>query len=165
MLLLGASIAAAGLLNVKDFFFLGKGVSLSLSEKQKLQFSKQASGIVKGLGKKGGKLYLAIGGTIMLGIVVNLVELGCTAILPVVYLTTLVSRYDGFTAYSLWTAFYCIVYILPLLAILANFVYFFKSIRLTDQQGRILKLVSGGFMLFFGLLMIFKPELLSFSWL
>ncbi|WP_163336870.1 glutaredoxin family protein [Desulfopila sp. IMCC35008] len=166
MLLLGAGIAAAGILNVKDFFFFDKGgVSLSLSEKQKLQFSQKASGIVKGLGKKGGKLYLAIGGTIMLGIVVNLVELGCTAILPVVYLTTLVSRYDGYTAYSIWTAFYCLIYILPLLAILANFIYFFKSVRLSEQQGRLLKLTSGAFMLFFGILMIFKPEMLTFSWL
>lgn len=165
MLLLGAAIAAAGLLNIKDFFFLDKGVSLGLSENQKLQFSKQASGIVKGLSKQGGKLYLAIGGTIMLGVVVNLVELGCTAILPVVYLTTLVSRYDGYTAYALWTALYCFVYTLPLLAILANFIYFFKSVRLSEHQGRLLKLSSGGFMLFFGLLMIFKPEMLSFSWL
>lgn len=165
MLLLGAGIAAAGILNVKDFFFFDKGVSLSLSEKQKLQFSQKASGIVKDLGKKGGKLYLAIGGTIMLGIVVNLVELGCTAILPVVYLTTLVSRYDSYTAYSIWTAFYCLIYILPLLAILANFIYFFKSVRLSEQQGRLLKLTSGAFMVFFGLLMIFKPEMLSFSWL
>lgn len=165
MLLLGAGIAAAGILNVKDFFFFDKGVSLSLSEKQKLQFSQKASGIVKDLGKKGGKLYLAIGGTIMLGIVVNLVELGCTAILPVVYLTTLVSRYDSYTAYSIWTAFYCLIYILPLLAILGNFIYFFKSVRLSEQQGRLLKLTSGAFMVFFGLLMIFKPEMLSFSWL
>ncbi len=163
MLLLGAAITGAGLLNIKDFFFLKKGFSLGLSEEQQLRFSKKASRIVKGLGRPGARLGLAVGGTIMLGIFVNLVELGCTAILPAVYLTTLVSRYDGLAAYSGWTAFYCLVYILPLLAILFNFVYVFKSVRLTENQGRLLKLTAGAFMLFFGLLMIFKPELLAFG--
>ncbi|MCB2217373.1 hypothetical protein [Desulfofustis glycolicus] len=163
MLLLGALVTGAGLLNIKDFFFLKKGFSLGLSEEQQLRFSKKASRIVKGLGRPGARLGLAVGGTIMLGIFVNLVELGCTAILPAVYLTTLVSRYDGLSAYSGWTAFYCLVYILPLLAILLNFVYVFKSVRLTENQGRLLKLTAGAFMLFFGLLMIFKPELLAFG--
>ena len=165
MLLLGAAITGAGLLNIKDFFFLNKGFSLSLSEQQKLKFTKQASGVVKDLGRKEGKLYLAVGGTITLGVFVNLVELGCTAILPVVYLTTLVGRYDSYFIYSAWTAFYCIIYVIPLLVILANFVYFFKSVRLSEKQGRLLKLISGAFMLLFGLLMMFKPEMLSFSWL
>ncbi len=163
MLLLGALVTGAGLLNIKDFFFLKKGFSLGLSEEQQLRFSKKASRIVKGLGRPGARLGLAVGGTIMLGIFVNLVELGCTAILPAVYLTTLVSRYDGLVAYSGWTAFYCLVYILPLLAILLNFVYVFKSVRLTENQGRLLKLTAGAFMLFFGLLMILKPELLAFG--
>ena len=42
-------------------------------------------------------------------------------------------------------------------------VYVFKSVRLTENQGRLLKLTAGAFMLFFGLLMIFKPELLAFG--
>lgn len=163
ILILGALITAAGLLNIKDFFFLNRGISLSLSEEQKLRFTRKASGIVKGLGTPGGRLWLAVGGTIMLGVFVNLVELGCTAILPAVYLTTLVSRYDGVAMYGAWTAFYAVVYILPLLAILVNFIYVFKSTRLSEEQGRLLKLIAGAFMLFFGLLMIFKPDMLAFG--
>jgi thiol-disulfide isomerase/thioredoxin len=162
-LLLGAAVTGAGVLNIKDFFFLNKGISLSLTGEQKLRFTKKAGTIVRELGKSGGKFYLAVGGTIMLGIVVNLVELGCTAILPAVYLTTLVSRYDSYTMYSAWTSFYAIVYVLPLLAILGNFIYVFKSERVSEQQGRLLKLIAGTVMLLFGLLMIFKPEMLAFS--
>ena len=73
-------------------------VSLGLSENHKLQFSKQASGILKRQGNKGGKLHLAIAGTITLRIVVNLAGLGYTAIPPVFYLTTLFNRFDGFSA-------------------------------------------------------------------
>ena len=62
-----------------------------------------------------------------------------------------------------WTAIYAGIYIIPLLAILLNFIYSFKSSRLTERQGRILKLLGGTFMVFFGLVMIFKPELLMFG--
>jgi cytochrome c biogenesis protein CcdA len=62
---------------------------------------------------------------------------------------------------AFWTGIYAVIYIVPLLAILGNFIYFFKSSRLTEKQGRILKLVSGLFMVFFGVIMIIRPELLS----
>jgi MFS family permease len=85
MLVLGGGITAAGLINIKDFFFFNKGISLSLSEEQKLRFTRKAATIVKGLGTSSGRLWLAAGGTVMLGVFVNLVELGCTAILPAVF--------------------------------------------------------------------------------
>jgi len=44
-----------------------------------------------------------------------------------------------------------------------NFIYSFKSARLTETQGRRLKLVAGLFMVFFGLVMIFQPNLLVFG--
>ena len=48
----------------------------------------------------------------------------------------------------------------PLLAILFSFIYSFSSYRLKEEQGRFLKLFAGAFMVFFGLIMIAKPELL-----
>jgi uncharacterized membrane protein HdeD (DUF308 family) len=80
-------------------------------------------------------------------------------------MASLVSSYgrDIAIPHLLWTGFYSLVYILPLLAILLNFVYTFKSARLTEKQGRVLKLISGLFMIFFGMIMIFSPELLMFG--
>jgi len=48
----------------------------------------------------------------------------------------------------------------PLLVILVSFIYSFQSSRLNEDQGRILKLFSGVFMLLFGLIMLIKPQLL-----
>ncbi len=106
-----------------------------------------------------------LGGTILLAIFVNIIELGCTAILPAVYMTSLLQYCDSnrWLCSIFWTGIYALIYIIPLMAILANFVYSFKSSRLSETQGKMLKLIAGIFMLFFGLLMIFKPELLSFS--
>jgi len=46
--------------------------------------------------------------------------------------------------------------------ILSNFIYSFESTRMSETQGRRLKLLGGVFMLFFGLVMVFKPDLLVF---
>ncbi len=168
MLVLGIIVAIAGLINLKDYFFFKQGFSLSLSAKQQLAVSKKASKISRELkaGEQNKMMFLtALGGTILLAIFVNIIELGCTAILPAVYMTSLLQycTSNRWLCSIFWTGIYAVIYIIPLVAILANFVYSFKSSRLSETQGKILKLTAGIFMLFFGLLMILKPELLTFS--
>lgn len=80
-------------------------------------------------------------------------------------MTTLINYCDArslspWLCFSSWTALYATIYILPLLLILTNFIYSFHSTRLSETQGRRLKLVAGVFMLFFGLVMLLRPELL-----
>lgn len=166
MLILGSVILFAGVINLKDFFFFKKGVSLSISDKQKSKIMKKAGKIANELKQSRNiKMYaLAIASTIILAVFVNLVELGCTAILPTVYMTYLLKTYGSTLAagHVLWTAFYSVIYVIPLFAILLNFIYTFKSARLTEDQGRILKLAAGLFMIFFGMLMIFNPTMLNF---
>jgi len=168
LLILGSVIAIAGLINLKDYFWFKQGVSLSLSQQEQRTITQRAGRIVRSLGEAGNdrlKLLAAISSTILLAVFVNVVELGCTAILPAVYMTTLVNYCStqpigGLPCYSLWTAFYAALYVVPLGLILLNFIYSFKSARLTETQGRRLKLVAGLFMVFFGLVMIFQPNLL-----
>ena len=171
LLILGMGIAIAGLINIKDYFWFKEGVSLSLSADQQRTISKKASKIVRHLrsaDKSRWQFFGALGGTVLLAVFVNIVELGCTAILPVVYMTTLVnycaaSSSPAMLCYPSWTVLYAAIYVLPLFLILAGFIYSFQSARLTESQGRMLKLGGGVFMLFFGLIMIFKPQLLMFG--
>ena len=168
MLILGSVITIAGVINLKDYLFFKQGISLSLSTEQQLAIGQKASKIARELkaGENNQKMFLtALGGTVVLAIFVNIVELGCTAILPVVYMTSLIQycTQNIWLCFVFWTAIYAAIYIIPLLVILLNFIYSFKSSRLTERQGRILKLVGGIFMVFFGLIMIFKPEFLMFG--
>jgi glutaredoxin len=172
MRVLGIGIAIAGLINIKDYFWFKQGVSLSLSEAQQLAITQKAGKIVRDLREPKGhqtKFFTALSGTVLLAIFVNIVELGCTAILPAVYMTTLVnycsenSSSGKLLCYIFWTAVYALVYVIPLLLILSNFIYSFQSSRITETQGRRLKLAGGLFMLFFGLVMIFQPKLLVFA--
>ena len=157
----------AGIINIKDFFFFKKGISLTMSaEKQSKIFRK--------IGKIGRKvemarsrrdLLFAVIGTIILAIMVNLVELGCTFILPMEYIELLLVNYSesiGINHY-LFTAFYGLVYVIPLFAILGSFIYSFRSERVTERRARILKLMGGLLMLSLGLVLVFKPELLMFG--
>ncbi|AMW28123.1 glutaredoxin family protein [Arthrospira platensis] len=165
MIILGTVITIAGLINIKDFFWFKKSVSLSLSKDQQIEITKKARNIVNQLQSAKSdrrKFAAALFATVLLAIFVNLVELGCTAILPTVYMATLVNycQTNALLCYSVWTAFYSVVYILPLLGILISFIYSFSSYRLTEEKGRLLKLFAGAFMVFFGLVMIAKPELL-----
>jgi glutaredoxin len=165
--ILGLVITIAGLINIKDFFFFKKGVSLTISDNEKLKITKKARNIVNQLKhaktKKG--FILALLGTILLAVFVNMVELGCTAILPTVYMASLIKSFgESITIqHIVWTLYYSFIYIIPLLAIMLVFIYSFKSTRINEKQGRILKLVSGLFMLTFGLIMLIKPELLVFG--
>ncbi|MEB3886460.1 glutaredoxin domain-containing protein [Lyngbya sp. CCY1209] len=165
LVILGTLITIAGAINIKDFFWFKKSVSLSLSKEQQLEVTQKARRIVNQLQtaqRDRGKFAAAILATVLLAIFVNIIELGCTAILPTVYMATLVNscQTDALFCYSVWTAFYAAIYILPLLAILFSFIYSFSSYRLKEEQGRFLKLFAGAFMVFFGLIMIAKPELL-----
>jgi thiol-disulfide isomerase/thioredoxin len=171
LLLLGIGITIAGLINIKDYFWFKEGVSLSLSADQQRTISQKAGKIVRDLRHADTNRWQfagALGGTVLLAVFVNIVELGCTAILPVVYMTTLINYCaangaPAIVCYSTWTGLYAAIYVLPLLLILAGFIYAFQSARLTESQGRILKLGGGLFMVFFGLVMMFKPQLLMFG--
>jgi thiol-disulfide isomerase/thioredoxin len=166
--ILGGLITLAGLINLKDYFWFKQGFSLTLSEEQQRTISQKASQISRHLREASQDerfFWVGLAGTATLAIFVNLIELGCTAILPVVYLTALVQycRTNFWLCAIFWTMLYALLYILPLVAILANFIYFFKSSRLSEGQGRILKFVSGIFMIFFGVIMMVRPEALSFG--
>lgn len=165
--ILGIFILIAGVVNLKDYLWFGKGVSLTLDEKEKSKIVKKARNIVKTLNDADNRrnLLRAIGATIFLAIGVNIVELGCTAILPTVYMGSLIGRYGTnlTNMHVLWTSLYAFVYVIPLFAILTNFIYAFKSNRITESQGRVLKLVAGVFMVLCGTIMILKPSLLMFG--
>lgn len=164
--ILGVVVTIVGLINIKDFVFFKKGISMSISDKEKLNFSKKAAGIVKYL--KNGSVFgfiSAIAATILLGISVNIIELGCSAILPVIYMTALINHFGeqlGF-AHILWTINYALIYVIPMIAILFWFIFTFKSRRLSESKGKLLKLFGGIVMVTCGIILIIKPYVLFFN--
>lgn len=157
----------AGAINIKDFFFFKQGISLTISGGKMSRIMQKMKGIVNEVREANTPFAMAVAviSTIVLAAFVNLVELGCTLILPVQYIEVLVTNYGsniGPTHYF-FIALYCIVYVIPLFFILGSFLYTFKSERMTEQKGKIMKLIGGLIMLGLGLILLLRPELLVFG--
>ncbi|MFC1705095.1 glutaredoxin family protein [Nanoarchaeota archaeon] len=165
-IIVGIIAITAGAINLKDFFFFKKGFSLSLSSEKMNKLTTKMRHVVDQVRDATSKkaLFIAVLGTILLAALVNVIELGCTLILPIEYIEVLITNYGAQVGalHLGYTAFYCFVYIIPLLGILGVFLYSLKSMRIREMQGRVLKLIGGLVMLGLGLLLIFKPELLVF---
>ena len=99
--------------------------------------------------------------TVLLAIVANSYELLCTAGFPMVYTRTLTLAHLETWQYYAWLAAYNVIYVIPLLAIVIVFVRTMGARKLTESEGRILKLVSGFMMLGFGLMLLLAPNLLT----
>ena len=67
-------------------------------------------------------------------------------------------------AYYGYLVLYNLVYILPLLTIVLVFTLTLGSRKLSEDQGRVLKLLSGLMMLALGVLMLVAPERLGDPW-
>ena len=104
---------------------------------------------------------LMLGATALLAIAANSYELLCTAGFPMVYTRVLTLSALSSGQYYLYLALYNFIYILPLLLIVAIFTFTLGSKKLSEREGRLLKLLSGNMMLGLGLMLCFAPQLLS----
>jgi hypothetical protein len=152
----GALAVFVGVVNVKDFFWFEQGLSLSIPDAAKPDIFRRARAILAA-----DKLPTMIAATAFLAIAANFYELLCTAGFPMVYtrLLTLADlpaagRYAYLAAYNL-------IYVLPLAAIVVVFARTLGARKLTEREGRLLKLLSGLMMLGLGVLLLVAPERVS----
>ena len=136
-------VILGGLIEVKDFFWYGKGFSLSISPKNAERIKKYMK-------------HMTIPGAVILGIFVAGVELPCTGG-PYLAITTLLSKIGLNSTVTLYLLLYNLIFVLPLIVILL-FVYFganTKKIKEMKQSGRKwMRLATGIVMIGLGILLI-----------
>jgi len=152
----GITALIIGALNVKDFFWLKQGPSLSIPEAVKPGLFRRMRGLVSA-----DNLWAMMIGTVTLALAANSYELLCTAGFPMVFTRMLTLNGLSQPAYYAYLGLYNLIYILPLLAIVLVFTYTLGARKLGERQGRVLKLLSGLMMLGLGLAMLVAPDLLS----
>ncbi len=160
---LSAITVAAGVLallvatvNIKDFFFFEQGFSLTIAEQQKPKLFARMRRLLKA-----DSLPSMLAGTTVLALAANSYELLCTAGFPMVFTRMLTLRQLSTAQYWGYLAFYCSVYIVPLAVIVVIFTVTLGGRKLTEWQGRVLKLLSGLMMLGLGLVLLIDPALLN----
>ena len=146
----------AGIVNIKDYFYFQKGISLTLPKSQKEKFLAR----VKNLSLAKSTLALA-GATAIIAATVNIYELLCTFGFPMVYTRILTLRELPFLEYYLYLIFYNLVYVIPLAIIVLIFAITLGRKTFSQIWVRRLKLVSGFMILSLGSILIIKPKLLE----
>lgn len=155
---LAAGIVAVtiALINIKDYVWFRRGVSLTLSETQKQKLARRSGALLNY-----SSVPALLLSTVLLAAVANTYELLCTAGFPMVYTRILTLNGLSTTGHYLYLALYNLIYVIPLLLIVLLFVATLGSRRLKESEGRILKLLSGLMMLALGLLLLLAPERLN----
>lgn len=143
-------------LNIKDFFFFKKGLSLVIPEKAKPRLFERMRILLRS-----SSLAAMLGGTVVLALSANAYELLCTAGFPLVYTRALTLHELPALHYYLYLAAYNVLYVVPLSIIVLIMTFTVGSRKLTEWQGRQLKLISGLMMFFLGLILLVDPALLN----
>jgi hypothetical protein len=156
VLVAGIALAFA-LINLKDYFAYKQGISLTIDDAQKPGIYGRIRGIMNA--KASLPATLAATGGMALG--VTLVELPCTAGLPVLWTTLLADAGVATGAFAVLLVLYMVIYLLDELLVFGAVVVTMRVTRIEERQGRVLKLVGGSVMLALALVMLFWPTLLE----
>ncbi len=152
-LLLAGVALLIGAFNVKDFFAPGRGFSFSIPASAKPGLVARMRGVMQAQA-----LATSMLGVAALAVVVNLVELLCTAGLPAIYTAVLAQQQLGTAAHLAYLGLYIVGYIADDALMVTLAVLALSQGKLTERAGRGLKLASGVVMLALGLVLLFRPQ-------
>jgi cytochrome c biogenesis protein CcdA len=152
----GALALAIGAAGIKDFFAFRRGVSLSIPEAGKADIFRRGRAILAADNPAA-----MIAATVVLAVAANTYELLCTAGFPMVFTRVLTLRESDAATQYIYLTLYNVIYVLPLLAIVLAFVRTMGARRLSEREGRLLKLLSGLMMAGLGTLLLVAPERLA----
>lgn len=145
-----------GAVNIKDFFAFKQGVSLSIPESAKPKLFDRMRRLVRST-----SMLPVLAGTAVLAVAANSYELLCTAGFPMVYTRILTLNNLSPAGYYLYLGLYNLIYVIPMAVIVWTFAFTAGKRKLTEWQGRVLKLISGAMMFALGVVLLANPSLLN----
>lgn len=151
-LILGSIAGLAGAINIKDFWAFQRGMSLSIPDAAKPGLYARMRRIIQAE-----NILAALLGTVMLAVLVQALELVCTAGLPALYTGILTMRQLDRWAYYGYLVLYNLAYMLDDVLVLAIGVMTMSHYRLQEREGRWLKLISGIVMVGLGAVLLLHP--------
>jgi glutaredoxin len=152
-LILGGIAGLAGVINIKDSWAFQRGISLGIPDTAKPGLYARMRQILQAE-----NILAALLGTVMLAVLVQVVELVCTAGLPALYTRILTMHQLDQWVYYGYLALYNVAYMLDDVLVLAIGVITMSHYRLQEREGRWLKLISGIVMVGLSAVMILKPD-------
>jgi hypothetical protein len=139
----------AGLINVKDFFAFGRGITLSIPDSAKPRIYSRMRGILHAP-----TYTAAIAGTVVLGLLVQVVEFMCTSGFPALFTRILTLRQLDTAGYYGYLLLYNAAYMVDDIIVLGIGVTLLSRHRLNKKEGRVLKLLAGVVMIGLGIYLL-----------
>lgn len=144
-----------GSVHVKDYFALGKGITLNIPVTAKPGLYARMRDVIYAR-----NLWASLIAVTVLAIMVNMVELLCTAGLPAVYTQVLTSHELPTIKYYSYLLLYNAAYIFDDALMVGVVVYTLSRSKLQEKTGRILNFISGSVLLVLGICLLFFPQVL-----
>jgi glutaredoxin len=141
----------AGLINLKDVVAFGRGISLSIPDSAKPGIYARMRAILHA-----DNLAAALIGTVILGLLVQVVEFLCTSGFPALFTRILTLKQLDTAAYYGYLLLYILAYMLDDIIVLTIGVVMLSKHRLQEKEGRFLKLLSGLAMVGLGIYLILR---------
>ncbi len=147
-----AIVIILGLVAIKDFILFRQGLTFSIPEAHKSRYYQQVRKVFYTE-----SMLPMITATMVMALGIAVIELPCTAGFPFIW-SSIVAELDLSLSYFI---ILFLVYILTYLSV--EFVIFItavvkmRSIKMTEERGRFLKLVAGSLMLVLGLILFIDP--------
>jgi len=146
---IGVIAIVAGLINLKDFFAFGRGISLSIPAVAKPRIYHRMAGILRAP-----TYTAALAGTVVLALLVQVVEFMCTSGFPALFTRILTLRELDAASYYGYMLLYNAAYMLDDVIVLGIGVTLLSRHRLQEKEGRVLKLIAGVVMVGLGIYLL-----------
>lgn len=151
-MVLGALALVIGAINVKDFFAFHQGPTLSIPDSAKPSLFDRLRKVVAAP-----TLGLALVTVVTLAVLVNFVELLCTAGFPAIYTAVLTQHELSAGDRYAYLGLYILGYMADDALMVGLAVTALSRHKLSERAGRILKLLAGSVMLVLGLVLLLRP--------
>ena len=151
--IIAALVIVVGLFGIKDFLVVQQGPTFSIPEKQKSKFYRQVRKIFYT-----DSVLPMIGATAVMALGIALVELPCSAGFPFIWSTIIAGMDISANYFVVLFTIYILIYLIDEIVIFTIAVVKMRSAKLTEEQGRTLKLIAGALMLVLGLILLFRPD-------
>jgi thiol-disulfide isomerase/thioredoxin len=155
---IGAIALVAAWLNLREYFWNKSGSCALLGGEKRQGLMINIRNAIEQQ-----SFWLAAGGIFLLGVAVNLVELFCSAGLPVVYTQILTLSRLPVWQYYVYLALYILVFMLDDIIIFVVSMVTLRHFGFATRYKRFSNLLGGVVLLLVGLLLVFKPEFLMFG--
>ena len=140
-------------INIKDYFWFGKGPSLTISDRNKSSLAERVREIMR---RRSSALAM-VAATAAMAAAVTLMELPCTAGLPVVWTQMMASSGITGAAFAALLALYLLIFVADEFGVLAVAALTLKQARLDEKHGRLLKLLAGAVMTSLAIALLVAP--------